>query len=555
MIKQRQNDWSQMNDYKEELAECSEAELSDRFSGLIDFGTGGMRALMEAGTNRMNRHTVRLATIGLAKQILHDDVQAARVVISYDTRHQSREFAEEAAAALRHYGVEALVYAEARPTPMLSYAVRYYEAAAGIMITASHNPKEYNGYKLYGADGGQLTPEAVAFIRGVMEELVDEIIRLPIEKGSGPTYILEEIEASYQKELAVLKTDLQKRDLKIVYTPLHGTGLVPIKKALANFGYEDVFIEEKQALQDGNFPTVEIPNPEEQAAFVLAEKLGTEQAADILIATDPDADRLGVAILHDGDYEYLTGNQLGALLLYYKLKTLKESGQLPEHGVAIKTIVTSELGRAIAEHFGVEMEDTLTGFKYISEKIEAYNHSKERTFLFGYEESYGYLLEDFSRDKDAVQAAVAACELTQIYKAEGKTLVDVLHHLYEKFGYYKEALISIELDPLTGAEEVERLMTIFKEPTAELKSSLRVEAIENYEEGLRVQEDGRTETLSLPKENVVKYVLKDDHWICFRPSGTEPKMKVYVGVKASSSEQADDALKKLHSVVQSVLDE
>lgn len=398
-----------------------------------------------------------------------------------------------------------------------------------------------------------MTPEAVEFIRTVMAEKVDEIISIPLSAEKEPSIILEEVEESYLQELSVLKANIHTRDLKIVYTPLHGTGLVPIETALNQFGYKSVFIEKEQAIQDGNFPTVTVPNPEERIAFERAAALGHKQSADILIATDPDADRLGVAILHEGDYHYLTGNQLGALLLFYKLQTMKENNKLPKNGVAIKTIVTSELGKAIANHFDVEMEDTLTGFKYISEKIETYETTGEKTFLFGYEESYGYLLEAFARDKDAIQAAVAACELTQLYKEQGLTLVDALENLYKKFGFFKENLLSIELDPLSGSEEVTRLMTLFKEPTEKMKKDLQVKTIENYELGIKTHQDGKTEPLTLPKENVVKYILDNNNWICFRPSGTEPKMKIYFGVRESSHEESIQKMKMIESSIRSIL--
>lgn len=544
--------WAKLTEFQEELKNISELEKNNRFGKLISFGTGGMRSLMGAGLNRMNLYTVRLATMGLAKQIIHDDL-VRKVVISYDTRHHSKKFAKEAAQTLIHYGIKAYVFKEARPTPMLSYAVRYYEAAAGIMITASHNPKEYNGYKLYGKDGGQLTPEAVSYVRNVMKGNMYSITEFSFENKKGCEYILERIENAYQKELTILRSVYTEKDLSIAYTPLHGTGLIPIQKGLKKFGFNNVYIEPTQATMDGNFPTVDYPNPEEIEAFELAKKLGYKNKAEVLIATDPDADRLGVAILHESTYINLTGNQLGALLLDYKLTLLKEKNQLPHNGMVIKTIVTSELGRKIAESFNLEVIDTLTGFKYISEIIETNFQSKSKKFLFGYEESYGYLLEDFVRDKDAIQAAVAVCEMAQIYKEKDMTLFDRLNLLYKEHGFHKEKLISIELDSYGESDKVITLMNKFMYPTKALINNLKVISVENYLTSERIKMSGESSKLLLPKENVVKYKLKYSAWLCFRPSGTEPKMKIYLGVCAKSDELALSQLVDLEKKVKKLI--
>lgn len=543
--------WSKLTEFKDELINLTDTEKKNRFSNLISFGTGGMRAIMGAGLNRMNIYTVRLATTGLAKQIIQDELPK-KVVISYDTRHNSQRFAKEAAQTLLYYGIKTYLFIEPRPTPMLSYAVRYYEASAGIMITASHNPKEYNGYKLYGQDGGQLTPEAVNDVRRVMEENITNLTELPISNEK-PAYILEELEIAYHQELRTLQKLNSKKDLSIVYTPLHGTGLLPIQKGLADSGFNKVYIEPNQAVLDGDFPTVDLPNPEEVSAFKLAEELGLNKQADILIATDPDADRLGVAVLHNEDYHYLTGNQLGALLLHYKLTLLQDNHALPNNGVAIKTIVTSELGRKIAENFNIEMEDTLTGFKYISEKIEHYNETDEKTFVFGYEESYGYLLEDFARDKDAIQSAIAVSEMAQLYKNKQETLIDALESLYHAYGYHQEKLISIELDPIEGSKEVDYLMNMFTSPTDEIISSLAIESIENYLTSERRFIAGGISKLTLPQENVIKYHLNNAAWVCFRPSGTEPKMKVYLGVCADNEDSANDQLNTLETKIKTLI--
>lgn len=552
MINQQISKWSQLEEFENEINSLTESEKRARFSELINFGTGGMRAVMGAGLNRMNRYTVRLATTGLAKQIINDNLHK-KVVIGYDTRHNSEAFANEAAETLLHYGIKTYVFFEPRPTPMLSYAVRYYGASAGIMITASHNPKEYNGYKLYGNDGGQLTPEAVSDVRQVMEENMNHLTELPILTGQEPAYILEEIDIAYHQELLALRRLNPNKDLTIVYTPLHGTGLKPVQRGLNEFGFLNVYVEEKQAELDGDFPTVELPNPEEKAAFKLAEELGTEKHADILIATDPDADRLGVAVLHNGAYHYLSGNQLGALLLHYKLTLLRANNANLDNAVAIKTIVTSELGRKIAHSFDITMEDTLTGFKYISEKINEYENSEEKSFVFGYEESFGYLLEDFARDKDAIQAAVAVSEMAQMYKDSGETLIDTLHSLYETHGYHQEKLISIELNPESGTNEVNKLMNQFMNPTEEMITNLNILSTENYLTSEKTISNGETVPLTLPKENVVKYNLTNEAWACFRPSGTEPKMKIYLGVCAETEKLANEQLTHLEKQMNELL--
>jgi len=544
--------WSGLDEFKAELNDLTDNEKRARFSELINFGTGGMRALMGAGLNRMNRYTVRLATTGLAKQIINDNLHK-KVVIGYDTRNNSEKFANEAAETLLHYGIKTYVFFEPRPTPMLSFAIRYYGASAGIMITASHNPKEYNGYKLYGNDGGQLTPEAVSDVRQVMEENMNHLTELPILTGQEPAYILEEIDIAYHQELLALRRLNPNKDLTIVYTPLHGTGLKPVQRGLNEFGFLNVYVEERQAELDGDFPTVDLPNPEEKAAFKLAEELGTEKQADILIATDPDADRLGVAVLHNDDYHYLSGNQLGALLLHYKLTLLRANNADLDNAVAIKTIVTSELGRKIAHSFDITMEDTLTGFKYISEKINEYETSDEKSFVFGYEESFGYLLEDFARDKDAIQAAVAVSEMAQMYKDSNETLIDTLHSLYETHGYHQEKLISIELDPESGTNEVNKLMNQFMNPTEEMITNLNILSTENYLTGEKTISNGEIVPLTLPKENVVKYNLTNEAWACFRPSGTEPKMKIYIGVSRETEQIANNQLTYLEEQINQLI--
>lgn len=545
------------DDLKSELRSISgdRQEIEERFYTRLSFGTGGMRGLLGAGTNRMNVYTIRLVAEGLARFIVNMGHSAKEqgVVIAYDTRHFSKEYALETAKVLGNYGIRSFLFKESRPTPELSFAVRKLGAFAGVVITASHNPAEYNGFKVYGEDGGQLTPDAVAHIVDHMNAVSDLFLiktaqeEVLIAEGL-LTYVLEEIDEAYQKELLTLRIrkDIDRGDLSIVYTPLHGAGLVPIMDGLERHGFTKSVVVKEQAIQDPSFPTVSYPNPEEREAFELAGVLGTKIGADILIATDPDADRLGVAVRNQiGQYELLTGNQLGALLLHYILEQKSFLGTLPTNGVALKTIVTSELGRAIGEHYGVNVIDTLTGFKFISEKIEEFEQNGTYSFLFGYEESYGYLIGDFVRDKDAVQAALVTAEMAAYYKGQGKTLYDALEGLFEKFGFYKEALKSITLSGIEGQTKIQDIMKHFREQRLESIAGIKVVSIEDYERQVRTNMDDTTEKLTLPKADVLKMILEDGSWICVRPSGTEPKCKFYFGVRRDSEDEAVELLVRL----------
>lgn len=521
--------------------------VEDHFYQNVKFGTGGMRGVLGVGANRMNIYTVRRAAAGLAQYVCEggEEAKTRGVVIAYDTRHFSKEFALETAKVLGAYGVHSYVFSEARPTPELSFAVRYLYAYAGVVITASHNPKQYNGFKVYGADGAQLVPAAADAIVAYMEK-IDDIFAIEVaDFAAYGQFILDSIDVAYQSALLQLKEQPVKRDMKLVYTPLHGAGLVPVCEGLKAFGFDQVHVVEAQAVQDGAFPTVSYPNPEEAAAFELAMELGHKVGADLLLATDPDADRLGVAVRNGATYELLTGNQLGALLLNYILTTKQQNGKLPNNGVMIKTIVTSELGTQIADSFGVNTINTLTGFKYIAEKIAEFEESGAHSYLFGYEESYGYLIETFVRDKDAVQVALKVAEMASYYESQGKTLLHALEDVYQQFGYYKEALISKVFEGKSGQEQMAALLDAYRMNPPTHISGIAVAHVEDYLTGIATVANGEQLVLQLPKENVLKFVLEDGSWIAIRPSGTEPKCKFYIGVTANSELKANDKLQQL----------
>lgn len=541
-----------------------EEAIQDRFYKSLEFGTGGMRGIIGAGTNRINVYTVRKATEGLARYLLKQGphTKAQGVAIAYDCRYKSAEFADEAALVLARNGIKAYVFDGLRPTPELSFAVRELSAAAGIVITASHNPPEYNGYKVYGPDGGQVVPAVADAITAELEQVPDELSidvmdkREAVERGLYET-IGQDIDDAYQRHLKALSLNpdaiREQRDLCIVYTPLHGTGYVPVREGLKNFGFRNVAIVEEQAKPDAAFSTVDSPNPEEHAAFALAMELGKETGADLLMATDPDTDRVGVAVKDEtGEYTVLTGNQLGALLLEYILSQRQAQQSLPENGVVLKTIVTSELGRDIASHYGLTTIDTLTGFKFIGEKIKEFHETGEHTFLFGYEESYGYLIGDFARDKDGVQACLMAAEMAAYYKAQGKTLYEQLQHLFKTYGYYREDLVSLTFKGKSGAEKMDAMLDSFRKEAPTDLAGQRVTVAEDYLHRSRKHiSSGKETDTGLPKSNVLRYTLADGSWFCIRPSGTEPKVKLYFSVKGIS---ADDAAQKLKALKASVLE-
>lgn len=542
---------------KQELAalQGNDKEIEDRFYRDLEFGTGGLRGVMGAGTNRLNSYTVGKATQGLANWVLSRGGTPS-VVIAYDSRNHSPEFALDAALVLAANGVTAHVFKSLRPTPQLSYAVRSLGATSGIVITASHNPPEYNGYKAYGSDGCQLVPadaeQVIASIQQVTGfDQVRKISREDAEAKGLLNWLGDTEDRAYVETVAAqsLNSELLKSGLggalTVVYTPLHGAGNMPVREVLKQAGLSNVHIVPEQEQPDGYFSTVKSPNPEEREAFTLAIKLGQEVGADIIIGTDPDCDRMGAVVRnHEGDYVVLTGNQSGAIMVNYLLSTLKERGQLPSNGVVIKTIVTSEMGADIAASYGADVMNTLTGFKYIGEKMTQFEKSGERSFLFGYEESYGYLAGTYARDKDAVIASMLICEAAAYYKSKGQTLYDVLNELYAQHGNYLEHLESRTLKGVDGVQQIAAIMEDWRSnPPVEL-AGIRVKQVQDYLPGLN----------GLPPENVLKYTLEDGSWFCLRPSGTEPKIKVYFAVRSSSQPEAKAAIAALTQQVMDRVD-
>ncbi|MGE7862457.1 phospho-sugar mutase [Bacillus mobilis] len=543
---------------KEQLENMKQDEkkIEDSFYKNLEFGTGGMRGELGAGTNRLNVYTVRKATQGLATFIekLGEEAKKRGVVVAYDSRHKSPEFAMEVAATLGAHGITTYVFESLRPTPVLSFAVRHLHTVSGIVLTASHNPPEYNGYKVYGEDGGQLPPkeadELISYVDAVEDELTVEVANVEQLKADGLLHIIgQEVDDAYAAELnnVIINKEMVQnvgKDLKIVFTPLHGTSNISVRRGLEEVGFTDVTVVKEQEVPDPNFSTVKSPNPEEHAAFEYAIRDGEKVGADVLIATDPDADRLGVAVRnHDGEFQVLTGNQTGALMLDYLLSQKKENGTLPENGVVLKTIVTSEIGRTIAKAYGLDTVDTLTGFKFIGEKIKQYEESGQYEFQFGYEESYGYLIRPFCRDKDAVQSVLFACEVAAYYKSQGKTLYDGLLEVFEKYGFFREDLVSLTLKGKDGAEQIQEMMATFRENPPKEVAGLTVVAVEDYKASIVTSlQDGHKEEIHLPKSNVLKYQLEDGSWFCLRPSGTEPKIKFYFGVQDNSLQNSEQKL-------------
>lgn len=552
---------------KEALVKQSEDTelLEDAFYQELTFGTGGMRGILGPGTNRMNIYTVRKAIDGLAHYLLENgvNVKDRGVVVAYDSRYMSKEFAIEAAKVLGFYGIRTYVFARLRPTPLLSFAVRHLGTVAGIMITASHNPPEYNGFKIYNEDGGQITLEEandiITYVQKMKDGLqTDVLTEEELKEKQLLQWLGKEVDDAYLEQLKTItrmnpEEIKEEKDLSIVFTPLHGTAYHLVTEGLQQLTFEKVFVVEEQATPDPEFSTVESPNPEEAQAFQLAIAEGRKHNADLLLATDPDADRLGAAVKDQaGEYQLLTGNQLGALILDYLL--MHSDPALLGNSRMLKTIVTSELGRAIASSYGVRTIDTLTGFKFIGEKIREYDATGEN-FIFGYEESYGYLISSFARDKDAVQAAVIASEMAHYWKEKGKTLIDALHGLYEKHGYYLEGLTSLTLDGIEGSRKIVSIMDHVRHGEIKEMGGLAVQQVEDYLSSERrdVQTNEAVEAIDLPKENVVKFILENESWACFRPSGTEPKLKCYYGVRGEQAEESKEQLAKLQGAMEQLI--
>lgn len=550
-----------LNDLKD--IKQNEKEITERFYQALSFGTGGMRGIIGAGTNRMNIYTIRHVAEGLARYIIVNGEEAKNrgVILAYDTRHFSLEFACETARVLGAHGIRSYVYKLPRPTPQLSFTVRELNAYAGVMITASHNPKQYNGFKVYGEDGAQLTPQFANEIVAKMYEVTDLFsIKVKdiqeLESNGRFIWLPSDFDEVYMERLLSLKSfPDESYDLKLVYTSLHGAGLEPIKTGFERFGFNNVTIVKDQSVPDGDFPLAPNPNPETSEAFEKAINIGKEVEAKILLATDPDADRLGMAVWNGVSYELLTGNQIGALLIDYLLTSKKEQGTLPENGIIIKTIVTSELGAKIAKHHKIETENTLTGFKYIAEKIAQYESSKSFEYLFGYEESYGYLIEPFARDKDAVQVALKIAEVAAIYEKKGNTLLDRLEELHQQFGYHKELLLSETFEGKDGQEKMMSLLESIRENSPNDFLGIPVIRIEDYLLGKATLSSGLKKDITLPKENVMKFILEDETWITIRPSGTEPKCKFYIGVVGKNKGRISDKLEKMRNAILQMISE
>ena len=551
---------------KEELKGISEDEneIKERFYMDLEFGTAGLRGIIGAGTNRMNIYVVRRATQGLANYIAKVDKKAQGVAIAYDSRHMSPEFAEEAALCLAANGIKAYIFESLRPTPELSFAVRHLGCVAGINVTASHNPPEYNGYKVYWEDGAQITPPHDSGIMGEVKSISDwntvkTMDKAEAEKAGLFQVIGKEVDDAYMSELKkqVIHMDAiekEGKNLKIVYTPLHGTGNIPARRILKELGFENGYVVKEQELPDGDFPTVSYPNPEGAEAFELGLKLAKEVDADLVLATDPDADRLGVRVKDkNGEYHDLTGNMSGCLLANYELSQRKAvNGSLPEDGALIKTIVTTNLADAIAKGYGVKLIEVLTGFKFIGQQILGFEKSGKGSYLFGFEESYGCLIGTYARDKDAIVATMALCEAAAYYKTQGKTLWDAMIEMYEQFGYYKDAIQSVTMKGIEGLQKIQEIMNSLRQnPPAEFAGH-KVVAVRDYKaDTIKDLATGEVKATGLPNSNVLYYELTDDAWVCVRPSGTEPKVKFYYGVKGTSLADAD---KKSEIMGKAVLD-
>ena len=532
-------------------------EIEDRFYKELEFGTAGLRGIIGAGTNRMNIYTVGKATQGLANYIKKKNGEDRGVAIAFDSRHMSPEFSKETALILNANGIKTYLFDSLRPVPELSFAVRELNCIAGIMITASHNPPKYNGYKVYWEDGAQIVPPVDKEIIEEVKSITDygnikKISQEEAENRKLYNVIGKEIDDKYidALEKLVLNPDIIKKekDLKIVYTPLHGTGNIPVKTILKRLGFENVFIVKEQELPDGDFPTVDYPNPEDPNAFKLALELAKEKDADIVLATDPDADRLGVYAKDSktGEYKSFTGNMSGLLIAEYELSQKQVRNMIPSNGVLIKTIVSSNLADSIAKNYNIELKEVLTGFKYIGEQIKIFEQTHENTYLFGFEESYGCLIGTHARDKDGITAVMALCEASAYYKEKGLTLWDQMIKIYEKYGYYKEELLSITLEGVRGAQQIKEMMEKLRNNVPSKIGDYTVRQFRDYKTGKIINMNTKEEKeTGLPVSNVLYFDLENDSWVCVRPSGTEPKIKFYVGVKGNNLEDAEYKVKKL----------
>ncbi len=556
-------DYAELPAYlREDLLAMDEKTKEDAFYTTLEFGTAGMRGYIGAGTNRINIYVVRQATEGLAKLVESkgDEAKKRGVAIAYDSRHFSPEFAFESAQVLAAHGIKSYVFESLRPTPELSFAVRHYNAVAGIMVTASHNPKEFNGYKVYGEDGGQMPPadaDALTdFIRAIDNPFAVKLADLEESKANGLITVLgEETDAKYLEELKDLTINPKLieeygKDMKIVYTPLHGTGEMLARRALAQAGFESVQVVESQATPDPDFSTVSSPNPESQAAFALAEELGRQVDADVLLATDPDADRVGVEVRQaDGSYWNLSGNQIGAIIAKYILEAHKQAGTLPENAALAKSIVSTELVTKIAESYGATMFNVLTGFKFIAEKIQEFEEKHNHTYMFGFEESFGYLIKPFVRDKDAIQAVLMVAEIAAYYRSRGLTLADGIDEIFKEYGYFAEKTISVTLSGKDGAAQIKAIMAKFRENAPKQFNATDIAVFEDFALQTKTDKDGNVTTLTTPPSDVLKYTLADDSWFAVRPSGTEPKIKFYIATVGETLAEAEEKIANIEKEI------
>ena len=556
-------DFADLPDYlRRDLESMDEKTKEDAFYTNLEFGTAGMRGLIGAGTNRINIYVVRQATEGLARLIESKggNEKDRGVAIAYDSRHFSPEFAFESAAVLAKHGIKSYVFESLRPTPELSFAVRHLNCFAGIMITASHNPAPFNGYKVYGEDGGQMPPHdadaLTTYIRAIENPFAIEVADVEAEKASGLIEVIgEAVDAEYLKEVKDVNINpalIEEfgKDMKIVYTPLHGTGEMLARCALAQAGFDSVQVVEAQATPDPDFSTVKSPNPENQAAFALAEELGRQVGADVLVATDPDADRVGVEVLQkDGSYLNLSGNQIGAIMAKYILEAHKNAGTLPENAALCKSIVSTDLVTKIAESYGATMFNVLTGFKFIAEKIQEFEEKHNHTYMMGFEESFGYLIKPFVRDKDAIQAVLVVAELAAYYRSRGLTLADGIEEIYKEYGYYAEKTISVTLSGVDGAEQIKAIMAKFRENGPKEWNATEITVVEDFKAQTSTAADGTVTALTTPPSDVLKYTLADGSWIAVRPSGTEPKIKFYIAVVGESNEDSQAKIANIEAEI------
>lgn len=556
-------DFAELPDYlRQDLENMDEKTKEDAFYTNLEFGTAGMRGLIGAGTNRINIYVVRQATEGLARLIESKggNEKERGVAIAYDSRHFSPEFAFESAAVLAKHGIKSYVFESLRPTPELSFAVRHLNCFAGIMITASHNPAPFNGYKVYGEDGGQMPPHdadaLTTYIRAIENPFAVEVADVEAEKASGLIEVIgEAVDVEYLKEVKDVNINpalIEEfgKDMKIVYTPLHGTGEMLARRALAQAGFDSVQVVEAQATPDPDFSTVKSPNPESQAAFALAEELGRQVGADVLVATDPDADRVGVEVLQkDGSYLNLSGNQIGAIMAKYILEAHKNAGTLPKNAALCKSIVSTDLVTKIAESYGATMFNVLTGFKFIAEKIQEFEEKHNHTYMMGFEESFGYLIKPFVRDKDAIQAVLVVAELAAYYRSRGLTLADGIEEIYKEYGYYAEKTISVTLSGVDGAEQIKAIMAKFRNNAPKEWNATTITVVEDFKAQTSTAADGTVTALTTPPSDVLKYTLADGSWIAVRPSGTEPKIKFYIAVVGESNEESQAKIANLEAEI------